>query len=162
MIHDKLCDFVYSLRAHDEKDDTTDILDTLAKAPLPIRRLIVHALRVLNAHGRMPRDIEAGDPYNSTVFVSNLGSIKLNAGYHHLTNWGTNSVFVVIGEKHPHPYYDAEGKVTMRSSLSLGITLDERIADGYYFSRTIQLLRHLLQHPELLDTKAKEALDIAY
>lgn len=162
MIHDKLCDFVYSLRVHDKKDNTTDILDTLAKAPLPIRRLLVHTLRVLNAHGKMPRDLEAEDPYNSTVFISNLGSIKLNAGYHHLTNWGTNSVFVVVGEKHPHPYYDAEGNVTMRSSLSLGITLDERIADGYYFSRTIQLLRHLLQHPELLDTKAKEALDIAY
>ena len=68
----------------------------------------------------------------------------------------------MVGEKHMQPFYNADGSVVVKPALNLGLTLDERIADGYYFSRTIQLLRHLLQHPELLDTKAKEALDIAY
>ena len=39
--------------------------------------------------------------------------------------------------------------------LDLGLTLDERIADGYYYSKTVRLLKHLLQHPELLELPAR-------
>ncbi|MFR7852880.1 MAG: hypothetical protein ACLU5K_02585 [Christensenellales bacterium] len=42
------------------------------------------------------------------------GSIGLHAGYHHPTNWGTNSIFVVIGEKHMVPFYQEDGSVEMR------------------------------------------------
>lgn len=162
MIHDKIADFVYSVRKGDKKDGTTDILDTLAKTPMWMRRLIVAILRSLDAHGRMPRDLAADDPFNSTVFISNLGSIKLNAGYHHLTNWSTNSVFVVVGEKHMQPFYGEDGSVTIKPALNLGLTLDERIADGYYYSKTIRLLKKLLAEPELLDIPSKEELTIDY
>ena len=47
----------------------------------------------------------------------------------------------------------------MRQALNLGFTLDERIADGYYYSRTIRLFKYLLQHPQLLETPAKEEVD---
>jgi len=162
VLHDKLCAFVYALRTHDTTDNTTDILDTLAKAPQWLRQLIMNTLRSLDAHGRMPKALATEDPYNSTVFISNLGSIKLNAGYHHLTNWGTNSVFVVVGEKHPQPFFNEDGSYAVKPALNLGITLDERIGDGYYFSKTIRLLKKLLSEPELLDIPAKEALNIEY
>lgn len=162
MIHDKIADFVYSVRKGDKKDGTTDILDTLAKTPMWMRRLIVAILRSLDAHGHMPKDLAADDPFNSTVFISNLGSIKLNAGYHHLTNWSTNSVFVVVGEKHMQPFYGEDGSVTIKPALNLGLTLDERIADGYYYSKTIRLLKKLLAEPELLDIPSKEELTIDY
>jgi len=67
---------------------------------------------------------------------------------------------VTIGEKHLVPYHDAEGKVEMRETLKLGITLDERIADGYYYSKSIKLLKHLLQNPELLELPANQ--EVAY
>ncbi|HAX39985.1 MAG TPA: hypothetical protein DCY10_03775 [Clostridiales bacterium] len=162
MIHDKIADFVYSVRKGDKKDGTTDILDTLAKTPMWMRRLIVAILRSLDAHGHMPKDLAADDPFNSTVFISNLGSIKLNAGYHHLTNWSTNSVFVVVGEKHMQPFYGEDGTVSVKPALNLGLTLDERIADGYYYSKTIRLLKKFLAEPELLDIPSKEELTIVY
>ncbi len=162
VLHDKLCSFVYSLRTSNQTDNTTDILDTLAKAPHFIRRLLIAALRALDTHGHMPKDLANEDPYNSTVFITNLGSIKLNAGYHHLSNWGTNSVFVVVGERHMHPFYDETGALSVKPALELGITLDERIGDGYYFSKTIHLLKKFLAEPELLDIPAKEALNIEY
>ncbi len=162
MIHDRICDFVYSVRTHDKKDGTTDILDTLAKTPMWMRKLIVAILRALDEHGHMPKDLAEEDPYNSTVFISNLGSIKLNAGYHHLANWSTNSVFVVVGEKHMQPYYEEDGTMRMKPALNLGLTLDERIADGYYYSKTIRLLKKFFAEPELLDIPAKEALEIEY
>ena len=82
--------------------------------------------------------------------MTNLGSIGLKSGYHHLSNWGTNSIFVVLGEKK---------MVNGREIMDIGITLDERIADGYYYSKTVKLLKYLLQHPELLETAAKEEVD---
>ena len=162
MIHDKISDFVFSVRKSNKTDGTTDILDTLAKTPMWMRKLIVALLRSLDEHGNMPKDLANEDPYNSTVFISNLGSIKLNAGYHHLANWSTNSVFVVVGEKHMQPFYGADGSVTVKPALNLGLTLDERIADGYYYAKTVRLLKHLLTHPELLDTPAKEEIRCEY
>ena len=162
MIHDKIRDFVYSVRKSDKKDGTTDILDTLAKTPMWMRKLIVSLLRSLDAHGNMPKDLAIEDPYNSTVFISNLGSIKLNAGYHHLSNWSTNSVFVVVGEKHLQPFYNEDGSVSVKPALNLGLTLDERIADGYYYSKTVRLLKKFLAEPELLDIPSKEELNIEY
>jgi pyruvate/2-oxoglutarate dehydrogenase complex dihydrolipoamide acyltransferase (E2) component len=77
--------------------------------------------------------------------------MKMRANYHHLTNWGTNSVFVVVGEKKPTPFFSEDGTVTMKNALELGITIDERIADGYYFANSLRLVRRLLAEPELLD-----------
>lgn len=162
MIHDKICDFIYSVRKSNKKDGTTDILDTLAKTPMWMRKIIVALLRSLDERGNMPKDLANEDPYNSTVFISNLGSIKLNAGYHHLSNWSTNSVFVVVGEKHMQPFYDADGTVTVKPALNLGLTLDERIADGYYYSKTVRLLKKFFAEPELLDIPSKEELTIEY
>ncbi len=162
MIHDKISDFVYSVRKSNKTDGTVDILDTFAKAPMGIRKLIFKVLRSLDEHGHMPKDIASEDPYNSTVFISNLGSIKLNAGYHHLANWGTNSVFVVVGEKHMQPFYGADGSVTVKAALNLGLTLDERIADGYYYAKTMRLMRKFFAEPTLLDIPAKEELNLEY
>ena len=51
---------------------------------------------------------------------------------------------------------DADGNVTMRETLDLGLTIDERLADGYYYSKSIRLLKYLLEHPEELEKPLKE------
>lgn len=142
-----------------KNDNSTDVMAILAKLPRRILAIIVGFLRMLDYYGKVPYDLIKEDPNYSSVMLSNLGSIKLNAGYHHLNNWGNNSIFVVVGEKHKAPYYDNQGNVTMRDCLNLGITLDERIADGYYYSKTIKLLKYLLQNPQLLEKPAKEVVD---
>ena len=49
--------------------------------------------------------------------------------------------------------------MTVRPVLNIGVTLDERIADGYYYSKTMRLVKHLLAHPELLERPAGEKVD---
>ena len=88
-----------------------------------------------------------------------MGSIKLKSGYHHLTNWGTTSIFIIVGEKKIRPFFDEEGNVTMKDSIDLGLTVDERIADGYYFSKTVRLLKKLLENPELLEKPLIEEIE---
>ena len=47
----------------------------------------------------------------------------------------------------------------MRDSVDLGITVDERLADGYYYSKSIRLLKKLLENPELLEKPFEEEVD---
>lgn len=149
--HDKLRDIVYSVRVHDKQDSTTDIMDIFKKLPRWLTRMIVGCLNILDYYGKVPAALSKSDPYNSTIFITNLGSIKMSANYHHLVNWGTNSFFVVVGEKYRRPYFREDGSYELRDALELGITVDERIADGLYFAGSIRLLRRLLNEPELLE-----------
>ena len=100
-------------------------------------------------------DLIETDPYHSSVVLANLGSIGLPDGYHHLTNWGTTSMFVVIGQSGKMPFFENE-QVVFKDGVKLGFTVDERIADGYYFSKSIKMLKLFLEQPELLDLPLNE------
>ena len=135
----------------EQADSSTESMDMFNRMPRFLSKFIIWVITRLDIHGWVPASLIETDPYYCTVVLTNLGSIKLHAGYHHLTNWGTNSVFVVVGERKKRPFFDEEGNCEMRDSIDLGLTVDERIADGYYFSKTIRLLKKLLEEPQLLE-----------
>lgn len=155
-IHDEIYRQVSFCRS-DDKDASTASMDVLQK--LPFKHAIGAIARFLDRHGWMPSGIIATDPYYCSAVLTNLGSLKLDAGYHHMTNWGTNSVFCAIGMMKKRPFYDDEGNMTMRMSVDLGLTIDERIADGYYYAKTIRLLKTLLENPELLELPLGEKVE---
>ncbi len=159
-IHNEIYRQVSYVR-HEGKDQSTMSMDTLQKIfgfP-PLKKALGVGARFLDKRGLMPASVIATDPFQSSVVLANLGSIKLRSGYHHLTNWGTTSVFVIIGEMKNRPFYNEDGSEEMRMSVDIGLTVDERISDGYYCSRSIKLLRHLLDEPELLELPLGEKVD---
>ena len=158
-IHGKVKDIVYSVRKENKTEGTTEKMGILTKLPRGLLRFVMSFLNWLDYHGKYPAALMKDDPYFASVFVSNLGSIKMHANYHHLVNWGTNSIFVVIGEKKLTPFFQPDGSVQMRDALELGLTIDERIADGVYFAKSIHLLRRLLSQPELLDEPIQTPVD---
>lgn len=157
-IHDEIFRQVSFCRS-EEKDPSTAAMDVIQKTPRMLIQLVGGFARFLDRHGWMPQSVIATDPYYASAVLTNLGSIQLHTGYHHLTNWGTTSVFCVIGERKKRSFYDDEGNVSMRDSIDLGLTIDERIADGYYYSKTVRLLRKLLENPELLEQPLNEKVD---
>lgn len=157
-IHEKIYKKI-SVGRSDQTDPGTASLNAVRSIPGFIAQIVGALARFLDRHGWMPQSVIEGDPYYSSVVLTNLGSIKLHAGYHHLTNWGTTSVFCIIGEIKKRPFYDDEGHVTMRKSVDIGLTIDERLADGYYYAKTIRLLKKLLEHPELLDQPLSEEVE---
>lgn len=159
--HTDLVETIHQTRRTDLKDPSTGTMDMLVKLPRPLLRLVMRILFFLDRHGKVPQSIIATDPNYSSIFLSNLGSIGLECGYHHLTNWGTNSCFVVIGKKHTTVTYDLDGTPDPHQVIPLGITLDERIADGYYYSGTVALVKELLAHPELLELPASTPVEYA-
>ncbi|MCR4990761.1 MAG: 2-oxo acid dehydrogenase subunit E2 [Lachnospiraceae bacterium] len=130
-------------------DESSEAMEFVKK--LPFKHLIGALARMLDRHGWMPKSVIATDPYQCSVVLTNLGSLGMNIGYHHLMNWGTNSLFVVVGKKHTRPNYDSDGNVTMQRELDLSFTIDERISDGYYYARSLKLIKKLIENPELLE-----------
>lgn len=158
-IHNEIYRQVSVCRKDGKKDSSTESMDLFNSMPRFISKTLVKLVCVLDRHGMVPKTFIDSDPYYSSVILSNLGSIKLHSGYHHLTNWGTTSIFVVVGEKKKRPFYDENGNMTMKDSLDLGLTVDERIADGYYYAKTIRLLKKLLENPELLEAPFDEEVE---
>ena len=99
-------------------------------------------------HGIYPEDLKKGDPNYTTCLLANLGSIKADSCYHHLSNFGTNSMMITIGTMQK----DANG----RDVVDITATLDERIADGFYFARSLQFGKYLIEHPQYLMDKISD------
>ena len=152
-LHQTVMEEIHDCRS-DKLDNSTAGMELFTHLPRWLMRIAIHILFLLDYYGRVPQSLVKADPNYSTVLISNLGSIKLSASYHHLSNWGTCSLFLVIGEKHMAPIFQPDGSYEMREVVNLSITLDERIADGYYYAKSIQIFKHLLQHPELLNERA--------
>lgn len=157
-IHEKIRQQVYSCRS-DELDGSSESMDIISKLPFFLVRSVVWAARRLDVHGKVPKFLIESDPYYCSAVLSNLGSIKLKSGYHHLTNWGTNSLFVIIGERKMRPFFYDDGSFEMKDAVDLGITIDERLADGYYYSKSIRLVKKLLENPELLEKPLSEEVE---
>lgn len=158
-VHSFVRDVVTRVRVHNKTVGITNEFNFYQVLPRPIFRFFVWCLKVLEYFGIYPKSMAKDDPCYCSVYLTNLGSIKMNADYHHLFEWGTNSFFVVIGEKKKRPVWKEDGTYELKDTIKLSLTIDERIADGYYFAKSIKLLRHLLQHPELLDLDAATPVD---
>ena len=139
-------------------NDINDLLDKLSKLPRWLMRLAMCMFRFLDFHGWMPESICRGDSNYASVLLSNLGSIKCNAVYHHLNNYGTNSIVITIGRIHKELMADDDGNTSVRDVVAIGATADERIADGFYFARSIRMLEEILRDPQQLENKMKSEI----
>ena len=126
-------------------------VDAFAKIPRLLLMFVIKIIRWLDFWGVNPKALTDGDTNYSTVLLTNLGSIKGPAVYHHLNDYGTNSIVVAIGTLHKEEMVMPDGRKEIRDVVDIGCTLDERIADGFYFVRSLKLVKHIFAHPELLD-----------
>ena len=118
------------------------------RLPPPLLRLTVRLSRRLDAWGLLPASLIADDPLYASAFVANLGSVGLDAAYHHLFEYGTIPVFVTMGRVHRAPVVHEDGTVGSREVFVLRYTYDERIEDGFYGARALEKLAATLAAPE--------------
>lgn len=161
-----ICDRLAPKVAVAKKDDggmkVDDILNIVKKLPKPIMHMFMAFMRFADNNGLMPKGFSSVDPNYVTVMLSNLGSIKCDAVYHHLNNFGTTGIIITIGEIHKEIVLDENNQQTVRDIVNIGVTLDERIADGFYFARSLKLIKHLFKNPQLLDKTLEEEIDFEF
>ena len=138
------------------------LLDSFAKIPRPLLMFIIRVVRWLDFWGVNPKFLTEGDPNYTTILCSNLGSIKCPSVYHHLNNYGTNSIMITIGTLHKEEVLMPDGHKEVRDVVDVGATLDERIADGFYFARSLKLIKHIFANPELLEKPLGENSGFEY
>ena len=138
------------------------LLDSFAKIPPLLLMPVIRVIRWLDFWGINPSFLTEGDPNYTTILCSNLGSIQCPAVYHHLNNYGTNSIMITIGTLHKEEMLMPDGHKEIRDAVDIGATLDERIADGFYFARSLRLIKHIFANPELLEQPLGENSRFAY
>ena len=116
--------------------------DTIGKLPKILRIPIVELLKIFDKHGWLPKSLTEDNLYYSSAILSNIGIFHVGGIYHNLTNFGTSSSMVLFGEI----VDDNDGKW----SMEIGITIDERIADGFYFCKALKLMEYIFNNPELM------------
>lgn len=107
--------------------------------PALVVRATMWLFHKANMMGLMPASMIDDDPLFASAFVANLGSVNLDAGYHHLWEWGTCSLFAVVGKVHE----DRDGKRVVEIKYSY----DERVEDGLYAGITLGEIRNRLENP---------------
>ena len=158
----KIKDKIEELRVSkdNKRDGAQGTIDALAKLPNIIRVPIVGVLKWMDKKGCLPASVQKDNLYYSSMILSNLGAIHFDAIYHNITNFGECSSLVTIGEVREEEVL-INGKKQVRKLCDIGANFDERVADGYYFVKSVKLLENILAHPELLEDPVSTKVDEA-
>ena len=157
-VRDKMAESVDEIKGTEGKEDDR-FIGLVTKLPRFLKRFIIALARVLDFHGMMPKSLMELIPLYSSIFISHMGSIGGDAMFHHLYEFGTTSVFCAIGRIYLKPYRDIRTEeVVWKKTIDLNITLDERICDGFYFIKSLELFDSFFENPALLELTPKEAM----
>ena len=135
----------------EKTNDLDKLMDFFGSLPRPFLEAFFGTLRILEYHGVMPKALTAGDPNYSSVLLSNLGSIRSDSCYHHLSNYGTCSVMITIGVLHKEQKLMEDGSWQPRDVINSTFTIDERLADGFYYAKSLRIAKYMLEHPEVMN-----------
>ncbi|MBR4862528.1 MAG: 2-oxo acid dehydrogenase subunit E2 [Firmicutes bacterium] len=137
--------------------DTVTAVDKICNALVKLPGLLsftVPLLKFIDKHFWLPFTICHASPFHTSLFVTNLASIRVGAIYHHLYEFGTTGVFVSMGQPSKKVIKNKDGEFEERKVMELGIVTDERIADGHYYGQCFREWMSYLKHPEILEEKA--------
>lgn len=134
------------------RSDKASVADKETKALLSLPRGLIRATvglqGVLDYLNLLPAKFVEHDIFYASAFIANLGSIGLDAAYHHLYEYGNIPLFLTVGKVQPMAVYDEEGNVVMRPMAEAKATVDDRVADGFYGAKALARLKHYMEHPE--------------
>ena len=143
-----------------KKEGANNVIDVLAKFPNPIRIPVVGLLKWMDKKDLLPESVRKDNLYYSSIIVSNLGAIHCGSIYHNITDFGECSSLATMGEIYTEEYFDKEGKKKTRKVCEFGVNIDERVADGFYFAKSLKMIQYIFDHPETLEEAANTKYDV--
>lgn len=122
----------------EEDNGTQKVVQKLSFLPNWLLRGAVGFLRFLDGRGMLPKALINVSPFHTSCYVTYLKSIKCDAIFHHIYNFGTTGIFVAIGKEKYEPVCEFE-ELKVGKVMNLGITMDERFCDGFYFAKSLRI-----------------------
>ncbi len=123
--------------------------------PSPILALVLWLQGLLDACNLLPAAMIEADPLYASMFLANMGSIGLPAVWHHLYEYGTVPLFGTFGLIEKTPQVLVDGTLAVRDTFKMRWTFDERITDGLYCTKSLEIMRKVIEQPESYDAGAK-------
>ncbi len=117
------------------------------RLPGAVVSLLVRLARLLDGWNLFPGFMIRPDPMYASLFLANLGSVGISDTWHHLYEYGTVSVFGVMGAVRRMPLPGGDG-VERRDAVQVRWTFDERINDGHYCAASLRIAQQILEDPE--------------
>ena len=139
-----------NLEPEGASDNTTKTASKFCKLPDFLFRWAMAIARWADRHGMLPKGLIKASPFHTSAFVTNLKSIKLGHIYHHLYNFGTTSMFFSMGKEQMEPVVENNKELKVAKILNIGMSLDERVADGFYMGKCLRLFKDLMTNPDSL------------
>ncbi len=132
------------------QNSTDKVVNTLLSIP-GLVGFAVAVLKGLDRIGLMPRAIIDASPFHTSMFITNVASIKLNTLYHHLYNFGSTTVFLGLGNKTTKLKLNRDGSISAKKYHPVAVVTDERVAPGAIYGMAFQYLDRYVKNPELLE-----------
>lgn len=124
-------------------DKEYDLFNLLPRPLLAGAAALLHHLDHYNV---LPNFFIEGDGMYTSVFLANLGSLDMAAGYHHLYEYGNCPLFVMAGAFEDRPVVE-DGEVVVARILPLRFSFDERVDDGLTARDGIRAMVRTMEDP---------------
>jgi hypothetical protein len=146
----KINDFISSLKKG-SSSNAERLNSFLTNLPRFCIKLIFALVRFLDYHNALPRSFIDALPFYSTIFFANVGSVGIDAPFHHNFEIGNCGIFCAIGKTCKENYLCPDGTLNVRDKVKITLTFDDRITDGIYCARAVDMVRELVENPEKLE-----------
>jgi len=157
-VKDKLQNEIAKNKDVEMKNNTDKTASALTSVPAFLIKFAMGIIRFLDKHGILPKFLIGVSPFHTSAFITNTGSLGIDAIYHHLYNFGTTSMFFAMGRK-KKTYVYVDDELIEKKCISIAFVGDERICDGYYYASSFKQLSKYLAKPYLLEKKGEKKID---
>ncbi len=130
-----------------KKTYTDKELNVMTALPRPLLSGAMAAVRILDANNLLPGSFIDNDSFYTNMVIANLGSLGMGAAFHHLYEYGTCPLFLMVGKVEDRPVV-VDGKVVPQKTMHLRWSYDERIDDGLTSFTGMQSFRRTLENPD--------------
>ena len=158
-VYRKFNDVVSDVVGQTEETSFDKLAKLINYIPGLLLRWTVKFLNFLDYFGWLPRALTKLSPFHGTMIVTSMGSLGINAIYHHLYDFGNLPVFLSYGKKMTKREIDADGNITTKRYIELNVVTDERICEGFYFASAFKLLKKYVENPERLTVPPEEVIE---
>ena len=149
-VRDRMIEQIEKNRVPESKNFLDKLLGFLFAVPgLPTA--IIMLVRLLDRYGLCPGALLDELPFHTSMYITNNASIGLHHVNHHIYNFGSTSLFFGMGTQERIAVVEG-GQTRMKRFLPIGITADERVCSGAHYAEFFLTMKHLLDHPEELET----------
>lgn len=119
-----------------------------AAMPGFVLRFVVALARWLDRMNLLPAFLIENDPMYTSLFLANLGSVGIDGTWHHLYEYGTCTLFGVMGPVKKTMFIGRDGKPEVKDGMQVRWSFDERVNDGLYCAGSLKIARDILEDPD--------------